>query len=91
MAGHSRPKDGVASACLCPAIHVLFDQPQRRGCLGIADKFTQPAQGRLLRPGMTEVTLCRSFDGSFAAAQDAAQDIGNGTVFAAPKRQPAKT
>jgi hypothetical protein len=40
---------------------------------------------------MTEVTLCRSFDGSFAAAQDAAQDIGNGTVFAAPKRQPAKT
>src|SRR6266568_5757033 len=23
MAGHSRPKDGVASARLCPAIHVL--------------------------------------------------------------------
>jgi hypothetical protein len=22
MAGHSRPKDGVASARLCPAIHV---------------------------------------------------------------------
>jgi hypothetical protein len=40
---------------------------------------------------MTEVTLCRSFDGSFAAAQDAAQDIGNGTVFAARKRQSAKT
>jgi hypothetical protein len=23
MAGHSRPKDGVASARQCPAIHVL--------------------------------------------------------------------
>jgi hypothetical protein len=23
MAGHSRPKDGVASARLCPAIHVF--------------------------------------------------------------------
>jgi hypothetical protein len=23
MAGHSRLKDGVASACLCPAIHVF--------------------------------------------------------------------
>jgi hypothetical protein len=26
MAGHSRPKDGVASACLCPAIHILRQQ-----------------------------------------------------------------
>jgi len=24
MAGHSRPKDGVASARLCPAIHVFL-------------------------------------------------------------------
>jgi len=24
MAGHSRPKDGVAYARLCPAIHVLL-------------------------------------------------------------------
>jgi len=44
---------------------------------------------------MTEVTLCRSFDGSFAAAQDAgqdaAQDTGDGTVFAARKRQSGKT
>jgi hypothetical protein len=24
MAGHSRPKDGVASARLCPAIHVFW-------------------------------------------------------------------
>src|SRR6266542_1782825 len=33
MAGHSRLKDGVASARLCPAIHVL-DAPrnERRGC-----------------------------------------------------------
>jgi hypothetical protein len=41
--------------------------------------------------GRDKVTLRGSFDGSFAAAQDAAQDIGNGTVFAAPKRQSAKT
>jgi hypothetical protein len=31
MAGHSRPKDGVASARLCPAIHVLT-RKERRGC-----------------------------------------------------------
>jgi hypothetical protein len=37
--------------------------------------------------GRDKVTLRGSFDGSFAAAQD----IGNGTVFAAPKRQSAKT
>jgi hypothetical protein len=24
MAGRSRPKDGVAFACLCPAIHVFL-------------------------------------------------------------------
>ena len=38
MAGHSRLKDGVASARLCPAIHVLLTSNEaRRGC---------PAQGR---------------------------------------------
>jgi hypothetical protein len=39
MAGHSRLKDGVASARLCPAIHVLLAAivKERRGC---------PAQGR---------------------------------------------
>src|ERR1700676_5260077 len=32
-AGHSRPKDGVASARLCPAIHAfLVARLQRRGC-----------------------------------------------------------
>jgi hypothetical protein len=40
MAGHSRSKDGVASARLCPAIHdfALLEQDNktRRGC---------PAQG----------------------------------------------
>jgi hypothetical protein len=46
---------------------------------------------RFVTAGRDRVTLCRSFDGSFAAAQDAAQDIGNGTVFAARKRQSAKT
>jgi hypothetical protein len=28
MAGHSRLKDGVASARLCPAIHVLVSEKQ---------------------------------------------------------------
>jgi hypothetical protein len=33
MAGHSRPKDGVAFACLCPAIHVFTGEKlPRRGC-----------------------------------------------------------
>jgi len=37
MAGHSRPKDGVASARLCPAIHVyLLGNISRRGCPGQA-------------------------------------------------------
>jgi hypothetical protein len=37
MAGHSRPKDGVASARLCPAIHVfLTADANRRGCPGLA-------------------------------------------------------
>jgi len=35
MAGHSRPKDGVASAGLCPAIHVFpAARELRRGCPG---------------------------------------------------------
>jgi hypothetical protein len=29
MAGHSRPKDGVASACLVPASHVFFRRAPR--------------------------------------------------------------
>ena len=32
MAGHSRPKDGVASLAYVPAIHVLLNAAQRRGC-----------------------------------------------------------
>jgi hypothetical protein len=30
IAGHSRPKDGVASARLCPAIHLLRKMVLRR-------------------------------------------------------------
>ena len=41
-------------AGLVPAIHVfLAALVLRRGCPGIADKFTQSAQRRLLWPGMT--------------------------------------
>jgi hypothetical protein len=39
MAGHSSPKDGVASARLCPAIHVFASR-----------KTWMPGTG----PGMTE-------------------------------------
>jgi len=40
MAGHSRPKDGVASLAYVPAIHALLAAGERRGC---------PAQGRAWR------------------------------------------
>jgi hypothetical protein len=47
MAGHSRPKDGVASARLCPAIHVLLvvtlkdvDARQRRQVYVVCAKQT---------------------------------------------------
>jgi hypothetical protein len=53
MAGHSRPKDGVASARLCPAIHAFLARARKTWMPGTADKFTQSAQGRLLWPGMT--------------------------------------
>jgi len=37
MPGHSRPKDGVACARLCPAIHVFTDaQQESRGWPGQA-------------------------------------------------------
>src|SRR5882724_11025521 len=52
--GHSRPKDGVASARLCPGHPRLPDLSAAKTWMpGIADKFTQSAQGRLLWPGMT--------------------------------------
>jgi len=35
MAGHSRPKDGVASLAYVPAIHVLFPMRMRGGCVYI--------------------------------------------------------
>jgi hypothetical protein len=42
MAGHSRPKDGVAFARLCPAIHVLLS--------GVTIKAWMPGTS----PGMTK-------------------------------------
>jgi len=37
MAGHSRPKDGVASARLCPGHpRLAYMRHQRRGCPGQA-------------------------------------------------------
>ena len=36
-----------------PATHVALQPGVKTGMPGIADKFTQSAQGRLLRPGMT--------------------------------------
>src|SRR5712671_2083766 len=41
-------------AGLVPAIHVFASSDSKTWMPGIADKFTQSAQGRLLWPGMTE-------------------------------------
>jgi hypothetical protein len=41
-------------AGLVPAIHVFTLDDSKTWMPGIADKFTQSAQGRLLWPGMTE-------------------------------------
>jgi putative Ca2+/H+ antiporter (TMEM165/GDT1 family) len=43
MAGHSRSKNGVASARLCPAIHVFLAYAAKTWMPGTADKFTQSA------------------------------------------------
>ncbi|UTD25871.1 hypothetical protein DB459_01985 [Bradyrhizobium sp. WD16] len=45
----------IVMAGLVPAIHdFLAADAVKTWMLGIADKFTQSAQGRLLRPGMTK-------------------------------------
>jgi hypothetical protein len=44
-------------AGLVPAIHVLA--PRKTWMPGIADKFTQSAQGRLLWPGMTNERISK--------------------------------
>jgi len=44
MAGHSRSKNGVASARLCPAIHVFLAGGTKDVDARRADKFTQSAQ-----------------------------------------------
>jgi hypothetical protein len=64
MAGHSRPKDGVASARLCPAIHVFRLWPQgktwmpgsrlRQGYAGATNLLGTPeALAKAASPGMT--------------------------------------
>ena len=40
MAGHSRPKDGVASARRCPAIHVLAQDEERSWMPGTSPGMT---------------------------------------------------
>ena len=44
MAGHSRPKDGVASLAYVPAIHVLLEAERKTWMPGT-------------RPGMTEYAV----------------------------------
>jgi hypothetical protein len=49
-----RQSNTTVMAGLVPAIHVLsFNGTARTWMAGIADKFTQSAQSRLLWPGMT--------------------------------------
>src|SRR5262245_22475450 len=52
MAGHSRPKDGVASLAYVPAIHVFRSAARKTWMPGT--RFTLgPAEGRTRVPGMT--------------------------------------
>jgi len=52
MAGHSRPKEGVASLAYVPAIHVLGAARKNRGCPGL--RLAGAAFGRAggASPGM---------------------------------------
>jgi hypothetical protein len=45
IAGHSRPKDGVASARLCPAIHLLL-----KNLVAKIDGCPDPGYANRLRP-----------------------------------------
>jgi hypothetical protein len=53
MAGHSRPKDGVAFARLCPAIHVL-----------VAPRKDVDARDKPGHDGLREGALSNSYTGS---------------------------
>jgi hypothetical protein len=51
MAGHSRPKDGVASARLCPAIHVLRAVIQKKTWMpGTRPGMTMSSRYRFVSP-----------------------------------------
>ncbi len=69
MAGHSRPKDGVASARLCPAIHVLLSN---------ALNAWMPGSG----PGMTNVGVGANFLSYFSPTLNGGS-LPGGTVSSA--------
>jgi uncharacterized membrane protein len=64
MAGHSRPKDGVASAHLCPAIHVLFSG--RKEDVDARDFRREDGASRLL-PGHDGWSVVRHFSAALLA------------------------
>ena len=57
MAGHSRPKAGIASLAYVPAIHILPYSMQRKAWMPGTRFILGPAEGRTRVPGMTPKTL----------------------------------
>jgi len=55
MAGHSHPKDGVASARLCPAIHVLL-------CRSEGDAMSRPSSTSSPKGGTKQKDRFDAFD-----------------------------
>src|SRR5262245_39725309 len=62
MAGHSRPKDGVASARLCPAIHVLLLRRRRTWMPGTSPGMTVVGVGRLPLTILLQTALAEHVD-----------------------------
>ena len=59
MAGHSRPKDGVASLAYVPAIHVLLDRAKKDVDARHKSLHSGPAEGGDPGAGHDGVGRCR--------------------------------
>src|ERR1700722_2400026 len=55
MPGHSRPKDGVASARLCPGIHVFFLDAVKTRVAGTSPAMTEQAARAIISQGILDI------------------------------------